>query len=213
MVRSVFRPIRLREWFPADDALTAIIARLCILREDFALELRGISAEGLGELDKHSTAWRKLYFFRRSILTLREIDCAINVNLIYDQGFRELLSKQTPSDQEEFQRITQKIKEAQPLVKELRDSLGGHVWDKCVEKAIEDIQPDRIGFLDAGQVIGDTHYKFAGELVLEMMAPGLSDEQRMEKIETDMRTVANLSDTLPEIDAIVTWYVDRQLAR
>jgi hypothetical protein len=40
-----FRIIKLRKWFPADDPLAVPVARLCILREDFLLEMRGVYEE------------------------------------------------------------------------------------------------------------------------------------------------------------------------
>ena len=36
------RQITLREWFPADDPIAAAVATLCILREDYFIDLMGI---------------------------------------------------------------------------------------------------------------------------------------------------------------------------
>jgi hypothetical protein len=46
----VTRVVVLTKWFPPGDALAAKIARLCILREDFLLEMTGIYTEEIKEL-------------------------------------------------------------------------------------------------------------------------------------------------------------------
>ena len=43
--------VKLRKWFPPHDPLASKIARLCILREDLMLEMQGIYADTVAELD------------------------------------------------------------------------------------------------------------------------------------------------------------------
>src|SRR6267143_7232247 len=77
--------IKLRAWFPPHDPVATAIAALCILREDYVLDLQGLSKwdgkieeygrplGGFPELDENSPGWRRLYFFRNSLRALREI--------------------------------------------------------------------------------------------------------------------------------------------
>jgi hypothetical protein len=77
-IKSIVRIVRLRRWFSPDDPLAAPVARLCILREDFAIEIQGVYREEIGKLDSHSAMWRKIYFFRNLVRTLMEIESTIH---------------------------------------------------------------------------------------------------------------------------------------
>jgi hypothetical protein len=83
-MRQRIYPIQLSTWFPPDDPIAVVVARLCILREDCYLELQGFVAEPIQErghkpsnsfarMDDNSYHWRRLYFFRNYLRTLNEI--------------------------------------------------------------------------------------------------------------------------------------------
>jgi hypothetical protein len=109
MVREYHRRFSLRyvpyaariENFPPNDPLAAKVARLCILREDFLLEMSGVYTEEIKQLDGHSEEWRKLYFIRNLVRTLREIESGIHT-LMSDPQFKVLLAAQKPERQKEF---------------------------------------------------------------------------------------------------------------
>jgi hypothetical protein len=77
--------VSLTHWFPSDDPIAIAIAKLCVLREDYFLELQGLITPGTGpfegnttgkgipELDQNSASFRRLYFFRNSMRTLDEL--------------------------------------------------------------------------------------------------------------------------------------------
>ena len=73
MTKIYVRQIKVRHWFPAGDPVAAHIARLCILREDFAIEMSGIHASEIKKLDGNDVVYRKFYFWRRLVGTLDEI--------------------------------------------------------------------------------------------------------------------------------------------
>jgi hypothetical protein len=211
MVKCVIRPIKLPVWFPPHDPLAASIARLCVLREDFFLETCGIREDSVRELDKNSSGWRRIYFFRRSIRTLMEIHRGIQT-LILQTEFKELLSKQTWAEQNKFKEFSKELAAAHSLIKELGNKLGAHVERADVQKALEEMQPDREGLIEVGRVVKDMHFQFAGELVLDIMKPGAPERQHKQIFKSDIRTVARLTPVLKLIDEIVCWYlVDRSL--
>jgi hypothetical protein len=70
MARSQTRVFKLRRSFPANDPIATTVATLCVLREDFLLELKGIVADKLEELDGNERAYRCTYFCRNSLRTL-----------------------------------------------------------------------------------------------------------------------------------------------
>jgi hypothetical protein len=64
--RFMFGPMR--RIFPAsDDHMSARIGRLCVLYEDLRIELLGVQATEIPELDVVSAELRTHYFLRRSI--------------------------------------------------------------------------------------------------------------------------------------------------
>lgn len=56
MARSHIRHITLSRWFPANDPLATLVARLCILREDYLLELQGLIKKDFNPFDVRSSA-------------------------------------------------------------------------------------------------------------------------------------------------------------
>ncbi len=78
--------------------IAAKVARLCMLREDFLLEMTGVYTEKIKQLDGLSEEWRKLYFIRNLVRTLREIESGIHM-LMSDPQFKVLLAAQEPERQ------------------------------------------------------------------------------------------------------------------
>jgi len=74
MTKTYVRQIKVRHWFPAGDPVAAHIARLCILREDFSIEMCGIHASEIKKLDGNDVVYRKLYFWRRLVGTLPRVE-------------------------------------------------------------------------------------------------------------------------------------------
>jgi hypothetical protein len=70
----------MRQIFPPEhELLSARIARVCFLHEDLRIELYGIEAETLEDLDIVSVETRRHYFLRRSIATLHEFSEGIRM--------------------------------------------------------------------------------------------------------------------------------------
>lgn len=211
MTRTHIRLITLRKWFPPNDAVAASIARLCILREDFKLEMNGVIAGTLSKLDGNSVGWRKLYFIRNSIRTLVEIRSAIET-LRRLQDFQILLRKQSKQDRADFTKFMKKMEANYRLIKDIRDALGGHVLYQSTTKALDTLDFDWEGLLEAGEITSDVHYKFAGELVLAILLPNISADRRMKELVSIIKTAADLTAALGIIDCVVWMYLrDRHL--
>ena len=58
--------IRIKEWFPPGDEVAAIMARLCVLREDLYLEMLGLHQDEIKPLDANGDNYRSTYFFCNS---------------------------------------------------------------------------------------------------------------------------------------------------
>ena len=73
MSTTVVRQIKLRRWFPPEDLFAAYVARMTILREDFAIEMMGIYEEQIAPLDGNTEGYRMVYFWRNMLRTLSEL--------------------------------------------------------------------------------------------------------------------------------------------
>ena len=180
------RIVTLTKWFPPNDPLAAKIARLCILREDFNLEMHGVFAEEIKPLDGLSDEWRRLYFIRRIIGTLDEIEAGIQ-RLLGDAKFKILLAAQKPEWIQEFENHKKAMVNGVKVLNEIRNDIVGHVREPVVEKTLNELAgTDIIGFLEIGPTLQESYYKFAGELVVQILVRGVPEADKhgafMEKI-------------------------------
>ena len=205
------RIVKIRKWFPPHDPLAAKIARLCILREDLLLEMHGVYTEDIGELDEHSPQFRRMYFLRNLIRTQMELSGAVQV-LLKSPEFEQLLSRATQEIQKAFREAASVIGKAHPIAKDVRNDICGHVREQAVQAALEVIDPDSWGFLDVGRIAKQTHYKFAGELIAEILLKGVSREERAKIESSKFATIAELTEIFSLIELCVLLYAeDRRL--
>ena len=212
--------IRLKEWFPSEDPIATLLAKLCILREDYLLELSGMTQgdddligeskptyRGLEiELDGNSVGWRRMYFYRNSLRTLYEI--RRETENVYDTPkLREALDKESPLFRETFEQLCNKMKIAADRVERIRHKLGGHVDSGAVKKALRDMPYDTKGLFQDGDIKGKKHYKFVGEIVLRMILPDVSENEMHEKLEGLLDETEQLIPVFSLIDYIVTIYI------
>jgi hypothetical protein len=191
----------LRKWFPPNDPLAAKIARLCILREDLFVEMQGVLADDIPQLDDHSPQFRRMYFFRKLLVTQAELSSAIQ-GLLGSGDFKTLLRRQTKDVQAEFRQIAKAIGRGHATLHDVRNDICAHVLESAVQRTLERIDenlPDAFGFLDLGLKANLTHYKFAGELIAEMLLKDVSVEERR-KIESSK--FALLAELLPMFSLI-----------
>jgi hypothetical protein len=159
----------LRTWFPPNDKFAAHVARLCILREDFRLEMAGISAEQIATFDGNHPVWRKLYFWRNLIRTLSEIRNTLRTIEAIDE-FKQIFNSQPSKWRREFKLAVKKLEEDKDLIDQARNSVGGHVQQHTVDQALNNLPADLVGDLEVGETSGKMHYKFVGELLVKMVA-------------------------------------------
>jgi hypothetical protein len=69
-LRQVFGPL-------SKSSFEAIAARLAVLYEDMRIELHGIAEESIAPLDQLDVRYRRIYFLRKSLATLREFAEAV----------------------------------------------------------------------------------------------------------------------------------------
>ena len=207
MSKTYIRQMNLRRWFPPDDAYAASIARLCILREDLALEMWGLYARSLGRLDKHSVIWRRLYFWRSLVKTLWEIRKTIeSLNTVPE--FKKALKGQPVEKRKQFEKVVKQLETHQDLVRKFRDSLGGHVLHRTVAQALKDMPFGQFGYVEVGGKQATMHYKFAGEIVVRMLVEGVPEALEEIEAKRHFQTIAGLLRVFSLIDLIFAIYTD-----
>ena len=222
-MRTRTYPVSLAHWFPVDDPVAIAIAKLCVLREDYFLELRGLiipgpghfegssSGRGIPGLDDNSVTWRRLYFFRNSMRTLNEIRNLVE-RMHQNKPDKDALLKETQPLIEGFKKLRHQLDHANELVKDLRDSLGGHVLHSDIQKILKDLDPAISGFFQDGEIRGTIRYKFASDLVLSIMLKKVDPKHGEEKLETLLGKTAKLIFIIETMDQIIrTYIVDRKL--
>jgi hypothetical protein len=210
---AVFKIIKLRKWFPPDDPLAVPVARLCILREDFLLEMLGTTIEDIPLLDEHSPEWRRMYFLRNIFRTLMEILGVIQ-GLLSQPSFRELLSKQSSETQTMFEELARAVAQGHPVLKEVRNDIGGHVLESAVREALAGMDNERWGILEAAPKQLNSHFKFAGELVAEILVAKVPTEQRTAILESKLARISEMFPAFALCEVIFSMYAaDRELFR
>jgi hypothetical protein len=207
-ISSRTRIIRLTKWFPPNDPLAAKMARLCILREDFLLEMNGVFTERIDELDGHSQEWRRLYFIRNLIRTLREIEAGIQ-RLFTDAEFKALLAKQPDEVQREFAEHAARMADGIGTVKEIRDDICGHVQETAVQEALGELAgTDIFGLLETGPTMRRTFFKFADELVVQILVRGAPDAHKHAVFTEKIETIGGLLYSFGLIESALQIYIE-----
>ena len=211
MTKVFTRKIPLSDLFPPGDRIAALVAHLCILKEDFHLEYRGLVQEKtISELDQNTSMWRRTYFFRTFLRTLNEI---LNITGIIegDEEVRKLL-KQTPQNlRSELNGLVALVKGERDLISRLRNSIGGHLDHRAVQRAIKKMAPERQGTIQLGPTLGKTRYYFTTELIESILMAVTQGQDPLKQLEEEMERIGQLQKPLMQaIDKIFTAYLHEQ---
>ena len=156
-------------------------------------------------------ASRRMYFVRNVIRTHMELSSGIR-RLLSDSEFSALLKKQSARVRERFKSALAKLDEVHPLLKEVRNDIGGHVQEAAVQGALERMSWDSFGFLDVGPTALLTHYEFAGEVTAEILLKDVSREERLGITSRKYILIAELLPTFALIEYCFGIYAkDREL--
>jgi hypothetical protein len=207
VTRQHIRHIFFWKWFPSDDPVAASVARLCILREDLYLETTALIEESIPSLDKNGVPWRTMYFWRNSVRTLLEIRSALQVLRSNDE-FLSSLSIQPEPFRKAFEKLEVKIRAAHEFLKDVRNEVGGHVKHQPVKMALATMDMDRKALIELGPTIAESHYKFAGELVAEILLREIPYESRETYLKEKLGMTAELTGALHAIDIVLLAYAD-----
>jgi len=206
--RLHIRPVNLRKWFPENDSLATQMARLCILREDFAFELQGfLGSTSVPANDEYGVAWRQLYFFRRMCHAAREAQSVIE-RLSQDAAFKRFLRRRHPTFVKDFKKFKKDLAIALDIIETIGDEIAAHVKELPMKQALQSMSDQRSGFLQvSSEGPRGTHYKFTGELLMSVMFREIpSEQQETVAIERADRFIKAVEKLLLMIDMIFISY-------
>jgi hypothetical protein len=161
-----------------DPELAPRVARLCVLFEDLRVEYWGSKEESLQRLDTLSTGYRRLYFLRRSLVTLDEFGGAINrLNAV--KSWRQSIEEHGREEQRHIWESAIKFfGKSKDRFATIRNDIGGHYQERAAKYAVESMTPGTTGVFDI-VVDGDgadSRLHFATELVGRLLVKDMPQD-------------------------------------
>ena len=169
-VRSRTTYKRLKPIFSTSDAeFGPLIARLTVLYEDLRIEVAGLSERGFDSMDVTSAQYRRLYFLRRSMITLVEFRATLQ-RLSENSAFRALRAHFDDECEQRLSRAETFFGQHHAVLKAIRNDCGGHFQLRTANSVVhEHLHDETTGAMevDFGR-LGDRveiHLRFAVEFV------------------------------------------------
>jgi hypothetical protein len=206
VIRLRLRSIKIRRWFPPNDDIAAHMATLCILREDFYLELQGIIKDDLAPLDANSTGYRRTYFWRNSLRTLYAIRDTLNsLNAIAE--FRAAMAQEPAAVKASFEDGKSALNRAsEKFLRELRNQFGGHVDVSRIQEGLNSLEVQQEGMAQLGRTREHTHYMFAEQVLWSAVLREGVDAAPV-AVDKVLGDAAELSPALAALDDVIAWYL------
>jgi hypothetical protein len=145
MKHSTFKTARLSSVFRAgeDTQLSARIARLCVLYEDLRIEMYGMVAETLPDLDRTDADLRRHYFIRRSIATALEFADALKL-LDGLPDFGRIKDSFDPWLKRRWDKGLRFFRAFEPLLRRVRNDIGGHLGNEAATYSVQHLLADAV---------------------------------------------------------------------
>jgi hypothetical protein len=189
------------------------VAMLCILREDFWIELHGITVDDIERLDDNGSAFRRTYFWRNSLRTLIEIREVFN-RLNADAGFRDAMASSASTDlRKSFEDAKKALnRAAEDFLYDLRKTVSAHLDYPTMQVGVNTLDFQKEGFAELAREAGRTHFAFATELIWAALLPRSSRETLRTDLEDLLHKSASLMPVMMAIDSVIACYMrDRRL--
>jgi hypothetical protein len=176
------------------DLFNTLLARICVLYEDIKIEAHGAAADSIEALDilqpmkenvdtsANIGFYRKIYFIRRMIGTLHEFADAL-CKLHEEKSFQPTLDHMEPSIKEAWMDGIRYFKKEGPILKRVRDDVGGHFGIKAALFAVDNLPESATGRIEMSLSLKgrEPHLYFASEIVSTAILRHLPGKDTKEK--------------------------------
>ena len=193
-----------------DSEMHALIARLSVLYEDLRIEMFGTADPSVGRLDYSSEAYRKNYFLRRSLATLVEIEETFRL-LDVNVDFQKVKDNFDRKNAIRWNRAIRFFKRYGPILKRVRNDIGGHFGYAAARYAIKNIESQTVAKIELAREgsrgVG-VKLHFAGEIAIYALVRHRGDKKPEEYAEYIIRIIAiGYRQAIHSIDAINACYL------
>src|SRR6266478_2975140 len=97
------------------------------------------------------------------------------------------------------------------VLKEVRDDICGHVQEAPIRKTLNELaNSDLCGILETGPTLERTYYKFAGELVVQILVRGVPDMEKRKALMEKLEKIGNLVQAFALIDRALDIYMEER---
>jgi len=201
------REKRLDACFPPSDPLSCLVFRLAVLKEDLTIEFYGQRVESIDEMDRGDPLARKLYFTKRSFVTLfamREV--------LQDAGSRvqdAIALASTTEEKAIAQSLTTlrtTLNRAFEAVKDYRHQVAAHLDPEVFGRVLEE-HGALWGEMQVGSRYGGNYWRLAQKASLAaLLPPGTASTETAMSAEA-LRVAELMTDlmkaVMPAIDDLV----------
>ncbi len=125
-----------------------------------------------------------------------------------------MLSKQPEQVQNDFAKSYKELVTHEKYIKDLRNKIaGGHVLGKAVQEGLNQMDPSARGLIQLGELTKDTRFKFAHNLVLGTMFPGVQGKDPEEELRLFVDKIKGpIHEAIQIVELVFTTYAkDRRL--
>ena len=166
-----------------------------------------MNAQKFTDAGNYDESWIMVYFFRKMFITISEIRSAIEA-LSNDIDFKIFLKKQSLPFRHGFEEIKRNLLSTSDIIKEIRNTLSGHIKQDCICDALQTMDYDRHGIIQISREgPRKTHYKFTGELIMAVMLRNIPNDRQNKRANEIVETFLKSTDKLfPRIDFLIIGY-------
>lgn len=184
LTRSQTRVRVLRRALPPSD-INVTVARLAVLFEDLRIEMNGIVARSLSKLDYTDRRYRRVYFVRRSIVTLLEFKSAL-LRLNQLPAFREIKTRFHKDESKAWDAAVEFFQQQTNPLKHARNDLGGHILEAAVRYALDEARSVTgwIEIVEKKRRSTGPKLHFAGDIVAQALARHRGSQNEKDYVES-----------------------------
>lgn len=171
------------------------------------LELMGLNSERIDPLDGNTSSWRRVYFWRKTFLTLVEIQKTLN-KISGLPEFKTMLANEPTEVQQQVAKHRKELNKAcNDFLSDLRNTIAGHLDEKAMQCTLDTMNWGRNRLIELGETAGKIHYKFASELILSVPLRGTPETDAEAKLHEILGRTAALTPLFLTIDEVVKMYM------
>lgn len=147
ILRSGTKYKRLKAAFPPDNEVTALVARLSVLFEDLRIEYLAAHSAKMPVLDVLQPMYRKLYFLRRSTITILEFAGSFE-HLNNQPAFHSTRARFDRRATARWTAAADFFVTNKKFLKEIRNDYGGHFQLQAARTILSEMNSDTAGSLE-----------------------------------------------------------------